>query len=501
MSPAIATFAPAFEVRVVTHNDTGTLTSQALRDSVLSISVQKRLSEPAGAFSLILAPRRRELAGGGTSSWHDVLQPMSFVEIALWTPPRDRRVVMRGFVDVVEDRFTIEGGRPVRRIAVLGRDYGKLLLTTRLYWHDAFSEHLELFQRWQAAQAALLGWGAEELDLNDPAALPGEPNLPRPHAPPGRGTRYRVQFTPGEMQRLIWNGFMAPRLEDLTRRYAGDVPVPALAFEQGDDEDTLRTIDPVFVDRAVQPFIDVWSLMRRYQHDPWRELFFDEGEEGPLLRYRPAPWLDLNGDYVQGRAASVDEWQLEADQIIDYALARSDAAIANLFLTRPQGFDAFAMAAKAYPEVGTGLEGVLGGERLKGNPYLVDTDDQGYRLHGLRVMEVATPFFDVDQDLRATTIAERITEIVRQGKAANIALARAHDHGAWLEAGHLTIRGDERIRPGHYVKQPERGARLYVEGVAHHFRQGTQPGDGTFRTVLEVGRGRGHIARAVGGAP
>lgn len=145
-----------------------------------------------------------------------------------------------------------------------------------------------------------------------------------------------------------------------------------------------------------------------------------------------------------------------------------------------------------------------------GNPYLVGhqaSDKSGvkradYNIMGFRLSEVRTPYLDFDHRISKEQIEVRLRDVRLQGHAENLKKVRAYDHEAVLEFGVFHVRGDERIKFGHYLQLGDstllrlgNGTQYYVEGVTHTFQQGSAMEDGTFVTTAEVSRGRGHLMR------
>src|SRR5204862_5174572 len=104
-----------------------------------------------------------------SGGWQDVLEPMDFVEIWCWIPPRvPDRPIMRGFIDTVREDFDIASGTPDKWITIAGRDYGKLILITKLY--DIVTKlpvSIQLLKTWKDTFAKIFGF-----DRDNPDAKP-----------------------------------------------------------------------------------------------------------------------------------------------------------------------------------------------------------------------------------------------------------------------------------------------------------------------------------------
>jgi hypothetical protein len=512
---------PRFKVRIVTHDGTE-LTFESLKGAIRSITITKRIGE-AGAFQLELVPRRQVVVAGRATSFHDLIPLMSYVEVFCWVPPREPKIpLLRGWVDTVGETFDISSGTPGRRLIVAGRDYTKLAMVSSLYYHhdqldDPTVLPLAILQQLKDGLEAL--FSSRKTFVPDPAdpsrVVVTEPSTPVAIDAPPPEPDASQYLTPVQMQRLIFSAFYASFQDELVAAFPGDVPKARLAIQTDAWEDALRTYSPLATLRNFAPYTDVWTLMRSYQHAPWRELFVEEDADGPMFVYRPAPWLSRVGLYVQtpGGAtvptpgaveddsgeALVTVRDVSRDDLVASDVVRSDQYVLNFFLTLAGSLAAYAMAVTTY---GTALQGMQSGDPFKGNPYLVGLGapkvESSISRHGLRRLDATTPFFDADTQWTGTVKQQKLAEMREQGLIGNLRLVRAFDHMGLLETGELILKGDERWRLGDYVRLsdgPTAGARYYVEGVGHSFRQASHSQDGHFLTTLSVGRGRGHLVR------
>lgn len=512
MSVNVQTRNPQFRVRIITRNH-GEITDAEIRPSFRQFEVTRRMGEPGGSFQLTLLPRRppQRLLNAG-KSWQDVIEPMDYVEISAWVPPRrDEVPIFRGFVDSVGESFSIGGGQPQGHvISVVGRDYGKITLVTKLYYvGEKLPETLAIFQKWKDGFDKLF-------KPEDP-----DPEAAAWSAAEGAGASQKSPFfvTPQKVIQVVFDQFYRPQEQAIRKTFPAPFPEASLRFAiDPEHEDKLRAYNPTFTPQSWTPFSDVWSLFRAYMHEPWRELFFEEAQTGPSLIYRETPWIDLNGQSVQvfdPETAKIVPISL-SDRI-EWSLFRSDEKVLNFFFTYPSQFGAIAALAKT---LGTSLEGVYAQPMFQSNPHLVGMDtrqineaalatgegeadtgnlqESAYQRHGVRLREVYTPYLNVDRRLDDASMEVAIKSIREQGVEANQRLVKAMDHGALLEFGAITLKGDERLRIGRYAQFTENGALYYITGVTHRFTQGSNPADGQFVTALTVERGRGHIVRTRG---
>lgn len=491
---------PLFRVRIVTR-ELGEFTFDQTHGSVTRITTRKRLGDPAGSFELSFVPRvppQRLFSVPAGLGWEDCIEQMDFCELWFWVPPRlPLHPVMRGFVDNVGKEFDIGSGIPEIRIVITGRDYGKLLILTKIWDPLSDAESPEIFKKFQAAQYTTFGWSTSDATVGPPPE----------HPPMAAGAVTEgPSFTPNQMLAKIFNGFYVPQENEILGTF--NDPVPSMSFAAfTDSSDNLRTLSPTFWQRGTIPFTDVWSLMSAYQHKPWRELFvLDAFTVGPVLVYRPTPWLDLQGQFVQDIGGlPLTTWPIHNTDIISSTTMRSEQQLLNLFFTYPEMYAGFAAIVKDNPH---SLEGYAL-QWMFGNPYLVGFQNpqiqfSDYRRFGFRLAEFSTPYLDWEQKLPQSTLPGQIADSRQQGFEWNMRAVRAFDHNHELESGQLTLKGDERIQIGDYLSLEDEASvfpgvttgapRCYIEGVTQVFQQGTRPTDGHFITQIEFSRGRRHLS-------
>lgn len=493
---------PKCHVRIVSL-EYGEILAEMVRPSIRSVSIHRRLGEAAGSFQFVLLPRPLTpfQLPGVPSSWRDVLGVHDFVEISIEVPPRPRTIVMRGFIDTVTEQFSIQGGKPQRTVHVNGRDYGKLLLNTKLYYLDEETQQTFILNKWRQGFDNLFAWKS------------GEPPNPE-HTPLARNAATDApQFAPRDLLQNIVESFYKPQ-EELVLRQLPTAPTltffPVTNALLDTNERELATIAPTALALNFPPFSDIWTLLRIYQHHPWRELYVSDEAEGPVLIYRPSAWMDFNGRFVfpgmeTGHMGTMLTHQIYESDIAQLSFSHSGEQMHNFFFTYPDEFGALAQMVKT---IGP-LEGLM--ERpFVGNPYLVGyqvSDRSGvkrsdFNIMGFHLSETRTPYLDFDHQTSEGQIEKRLLDVRKQGLAENLKLVKAFDHTSVLEFGAMQLKGNENIRIGHYLQYNEgpylkmgHGARYYVEGVSHVFQQGSEAGDGLFLTNVEVSRGRGHMIR------
>jgi len=478
--------------------------------SIVRISTHKRLGEAAGSFSLSFVPRAlSDIPNAG--GWQDVVEPQDYVEVFMWVPPRKPEIpVMRGWIDTVAEEFDIASGIPQRSITITGRDYGKLLLITCPYDIVSDAVPVDILKKMHEGYYELFGWANY-----DPNARPPSESPPMAENQITDGPAYR----PHEMLDIMFRKFYKPQESLILAALGGNLP--PLLFQPDVDRDPLenllKTFDPSFFQRATVPFINIWDLMVIYQHKPWRELFVREDVDLPLLIYRPTPWLDLNGNYVQGEPTGPFAiWPIHETDIVNFSLMRTEAQLKNYFFTYPEGYGAFAVLVKEFPRPFEGFFLPPDNPYLEDKPFDISTSLAGqgraaladYHRYGFRLAEYSTPYLDWTRNTSAATLPSRIADVREQGRKWNQRVTAAFRYNHLVESGAITLKGDERIQAGDYLRLVDRGRalvgggggltdgpRYYVERVVQQFAQGTSPHDGHFVTHCEVSFGRGHIVR------
>lgn len=485
---------PVFSVRFVTER-LGEFSVTDTHDSVLSIEVERQMGNAAGGFQISMVPR--SIIGSPSGAWWDALTPMDFVEIRIWVPPhKSAWPLFRGFIDTVAMSANY-GARGQRTVTIAGRDYGKLLLNTRLFYPTEGIQQVALFEKWQQAYKDVFG------DLH--GLSPERPPMAENQESDG------PNFSPSALQQAIFEKFYQPHEKEILDTFEVAVKPPGIVFipeaEKDEWEGKLRAYNPAFFQKGMAPWSDLWTMMFSYQHRPWREIFFIEGVSNPALVYRPCPWLSKEGEWIQGAPGeTVRTWEIQGEQIVSTLLGRSDAQVLNYFMSFPEQFSFLATMAKTTGD----MEGVFSSP-LRSNPFLVGFGDLSptnpssasllsrYQRFGFRIGEFPTPYLSMERGLKEDKVKLKMVDVREQGVEGTRRLRLAFDHNHLLEDGQVVIRGDDRMQIGDYVQLANRGgARYYVEGVRQEFRVGTQPGEGHFLTHLQVSRGRGHLAAHYG---
>jgi hypothetical protein len=460
------------------------------------------MGNACGAFSITLLPWREVTWRQEAGEWFDTIEANDFCEISMWVPPRPKRVIMRGLIDSVGDALSLRSNVPQHAVTVTGRDFGKIGLITKLYYIDKkfLPENVTIFQEWVEGERQISSLG--QCDKSSGALL--SPN-PWDSDVDTKPIDVKLSLKPTEIMQVIYKKFYRPSFDAWAALMNGtgvnvDLRFDSSAAEQETWEGQLRAIAPHLNENSWVPLTEVWNIFRNFQHAPWRELYWDDDEQGQVLTYRPTPWIDQEGVAIQPVTTLPERYSIPYDNVIEHHLTRSDDQVYNFFITIPWLAD-FMELAKSYGP----YEGMFDKPNFESNPWLVGLTDNtvpsAWRRYGIRVMEVRTPYLSLDPDLARDGCKLAIRDLRTLGTEGNSRLKRAYDHGELLEFGPVTVMGDERIRIGGYAQLFHDRAELdlskslyYIEGVSQIYRQANGP-DGSFNTHLILTRGRGHLNR------
>lgn len=429
-----------------------------------AVIVAKSVREPAGVFSLQFADKGAAYANHGSlDTLYGLIEPMDIVEIRFChdsvremedgRPP----VVMRGLVSEVRREEDMSSGKPVRRVAVTGHDFGKILQIIRIYYlnnsavGDNILSELAFFHKYMPGGAAKTKsafdflWGVVR-------------NIVNP---------YLKLFTTFEARRADELAIDEMGLECLIE---GSIsPFLVSSFKDVSLYDLLATV------------LDVGTF---------NEMWVEDRGPGIVLVARPIPFLGVDGEPIQD--VPLETVEIGSSEIVSSSVSRSDAGVANIFWVSMtpwsmlQNDDAKLLAQSSNPEWMLQLD------------YL----NSDARHFGIRKMEVETKlgppqYAWPDSQKKEQIPGNRQTLLGWIDRRREI-LARANRDNLVLETGTLNLRGNIGIRPGMRLRVV-RGSVVstwYVVGVTHRLNP-----FGLFDTTLRVERGTGYVERGMQNIP
>lgn len=435
------------------------------------VRTSKSVRSPAGAFNITLADQMYMGKTRQMESLYGLIEPMDVVEIRIAHAPTDPAyvaeyqrlpehlpIVMRGFVSSVRRSEVMSpDGRPARAIVVSGQDYGKL---------------------WQIMQIRYLANYVLGQDLLTSLRLAQN-----------YGVNSGADFTANDFVREIIANVLNPFIDKM-RMNSG------AKDEDGNPVSPVRrieTLDLRVPDAKVSPFgINAWSggtLFQLLSHygdvGPWNELFLEDREDGVAVVYRPNPFYTPGGDEISpsstGQKAA--EVSITDADVVSVDVARTDANVANYFWVDNPSF------ALIQSETLRLQDGAMNPDTY----YIENYRNCAPWLYGLRMMELQT-----NQGMR---LDSQKKEDLTNGKGELLAwlnqrrriIVQSNRDNVVFESGGLVLKGNERIRPGMYVKLKRGGLqqKMYAHQVDHNYMPMR-----TFTTSVSFDRGTGFVERA-----
>lgn len=419
----------------------------------------KSVRDPAGGFSITMADKpysdgTNTLAASNFESLYGLIEPMDYIEIRMrhevvpsgQKPP----VIMRGFVTNVQRNEGMgQDGKPMRVVTLTGQDYGKL---------------------WQ--QMRILYW---------PGYVLGQDVLTNFKLFARFGVGFKTSSNGPDFVREIIDKIFNPYLQTLMPE---NTPNPNEIFT-----DAIVAVPGVMsVTGPQNKDGSIYELLRTYLDvGVWNELFLEDREDGVYVVFRPNPFKSVAGEKIQPEAPDLPPVEILDTDVISLSLQRTDANVANYYWVRAPLFDLNSeVFRKQYAIIGD-----------KQTMVLDEYDNAKAALYGIRVMDTETQMggndvttFNSGQD--KATIAARDISMSNWVNDRRRIMVEQNKDNVVLEDGSMRIRGNEKVRPGSFIKL-RRGtfvAEYYVPQVSHEY----VPMQGYFST-LTLERGMGFVER------
>src|SRR5258708_7168462 len=257
------------------------------------------------------------------------------------------------------------------------------------------------------------------------------------------------------------------------------------------------TISPFGVNQW--PGGPVYDLLQYYGDvGPWNELFVEDREDAPYLVYRPNPFQDPAGKFIQEPYISTSGARPAVIVVPDVDLigedvGRADAGVANYYWV-----DSPSMLLNN----GQTIQASVAFSGKKDSIFLTDYPNSSPALYGFREMRMHTQQgarFDGQKEEKF--IQETATALGFVNAKRAILMASNRDNVVF-EDGTLDLRGNESIRPGTTVRLirgsaaagAAAGKGLASECYAHTVTQQFLPYR-TYTTKVQFDRGTGFIQR------
>lgn len=430
-----------------------------------TITTSKSVHEPAGGWAITVSDRPYSI-DDGADSLYGVVEPMDMIEIRfrhIGNGSADLPVVMRGFVSEVSRSESMgPDGTPQRGVTITGQDYGKIWQMLQIFYGPDYV----------IGQSIISAFGMFERF----------------------GAGFKIGETGAEFLEECFDKILNPYLAQIVFGNSTNPPFINLVAQQKHGTTSLSGTQ-----NQEGSLYDIFT--RFTDVGPWNELFITEDDTQVYCIYRPNPALDLHGKPIDPDSAApvafdakkIDVTKLvfhtvPAVDIVSINVKRSDANVSNYYWVRAPRYE---MASDIYLKQAAISSGDKKTVDLTG---YVNTKGT---LYGIRKMEVSTEMGADDVPNTSTGLpadqqSKRDTSTMNWLTKRREALVKQNRDNVILERGSITIKGNENIRAGDYVKIT-RGtftAMYYVGQIDHQFSPFNR-----FVSVLQVERGMGFVER------
>lgn len=429
------------------------------------VIVRKNVREAEGMFSVTLVDK---MVPDQEETLYGLIEAMDVIEIRMARStapyfgklPKHMPLMMRGLVSIIGRGEVMTMNGPRRGITISGQDYGKILRILRIIYIPG----MVLGQDLLSAFKLFLNYDVAATAYSDASA-----------------------FVKDVVTKVVG---------EFTAKMRAKGTAPSAGTAGGDD--AKSPIMDILVDAkvgsgSISPFgANEWPggtvhELLAYFGDvgAWNELFIEDREDAPYLVFRPNPFKDIKGAFIQSgegvRTATVAD-----KNIVSIDASRTDANVANYFW----------VDAPRYNLVdGTLLQAAAQDGQMAPNPFLTDYANSDPIFYGIRPLEVQTQQGErIDGQPEADIEAGKSIGIEMVNGKRRLLIEQNKDNGV-LESGSLILRGDETIRGGTIVtvkRGGDKGLAYEVYGfeAVHEFTWG-----GAYLTTVNFDRGTGFVER------
>lgn len=471
-------------IKVIVHTSYGDMD---ITGDILSGSVSKQLSNPAGKFSLTLRRKPMSTATSylrfnfGTAqsfTWLDVIHTMSVVEIfeVPWKDKDDegkmidkdyyfnRKWLMTGFITSIGENRTLKGerGMPSSTITIEGMDMGGVFLAQQIYYNPYIGD-----------DRAILGGLAYNLTFN--------------------GTPVKIMHDLVNTFLFKSNSAMRFNIQNGGKNISDWLELRTVTSNL----DTSIVTDIGILNKQGQ----LWNVMQTYAAKPFNELFIETETTSGMayLMFRPTPfsselWDELTRDDSVVSAVPTGE-------INSYNVSKSTHEAVNLFWVMPVGYLGADQDFKAF------IKPIIIdykylrnlGFTCPGKEYI--TDYAPVEEYGLKIMDIGyryinvshpqgigpemTPKNDPAKTIENKNIADSLYATCAK---MNTSLVSWFSMNHNFLAGNIEVKGNAETKVGKYMRIIDREyskpSYFYIEGYTHRWGW-TSP----FTTSVQVTRG------------
>lgn len=435
------------------------------------VRTSKSVRSPAGGFNITLADKMFHGSTSQMESLYGLIEPMDVIEIRMAHAPTAPEyvadylalperlpIVMRGFVSSVRrsEVMTAEG-RPARSIIINGQDYGKLWQILQIRYLANYVLGQELLTSLKLAQ--------------------------------NYGVNSTSNFTPNQFVREIIDKVLNKFIDEMRKKSGAK-------DEKGDPVSPVRRIeifDLRVPDATISPFgINTWDggtlhqLLSHYGDvGPWNELYLEDREDGVAVVYRPNPFYTPGGDEItpSSTGEKAAEVSISDADVVSLETGRSDANVANYFWVDNPSFALVQSDTLRLQEGGVNPDSY----------YIQDYRNCAPWLYGIRMMQLQTNQGQRVDGQSRETMTRADGELQSWLNERRKVIVQSNRDNVVFESGGMVIKGNERVRPGMYlkVKRGNMEQKVYANQVDHNYMPFR-----SFTTTVSFDRGTGFIERA-----
>jgi hypothetical protein len=429
-----------------------------------SVTTTRSINQPAGTFSITLADK---MDVRSLDTLYASIEPMDMVVIRFARLQKgELPIIMRGLVSHVERSESMgQDGKPHRTVTVTGHDFGKFLQIMQISYLREYIYENFLLTHVPMYEAYGLWFGNQTPS----------------------------QFVTAMMDSLVsgdWGGGTGnSKLKPF---------LVALFEKSGLDAWIQFQVDATVVGARVGPFGmvsdegDVWNMMSRWCDLGWNELFIEDRPDASYLVFRPVPYYSLAKSnkpselIMASDGAVVPEYvYVDIDEVESLHLSRTDGNVTNFFQVDAP------MAEIINPEW-IKVQATQNGLALEEGNRNCSPDIYGLKKMNARTMQSMDTTVDMRMQAATEAKPEQAAVLGDWYRKRLKQLREIHEDNVVFEEGHLSMRGNEAIKPGIYIrlKRGNQRSRFYVTSVTH-----TYTPFNPFKTSLQLTRGESYIDR------
>lgn len=419
-----------------------------------SVKVSKGIKDPVGRFTITLADRNTD----NMDSLYGLIEPMDLVEIRMAHNPCSEEggyklpIVMRGFVSEIRRDESMEAERSRRIVTITGEDYGKIFQIMQVLYIDHHA----------VGKKAIHGF------------------------------KFLHQYKIDTTNEPSVKKFIKMAVKEIADKFIANMPWKNSARAKPFARLTpLASVEGKVSGQQVNQWPggnNIYGLITQVcdVKSGFNEFFIIDREDDVAVVMRPTPFITPDGELIEPSSEESDwfpdEVTVSSADIQSLQVSRTDANVSNFFWVRAP-----------HNTMNTDSH-----QRLRDQPLpVLDVPNCDPKLYGIRMMEATANLkmpskTNSDSPSEKAMLAAAPSEIAWRKSLLN-RLKDASVDAVVFERGQMRLKGNEKIRPGGYLRVERGGmvSRCYAVQVEYEFA----PFHGCFTTV-RFERGTGFVARA-----